>query len=81
MWKLPDLTMGAATASILSEVYLQYIEHREIYNILQHNIVGYFKYVDDIVIVYNHKNRNIQNVLQQCNFTIEQEVHHSTIKS
>ena len=57
--------MGAATTSILSEVYLQYIEHTEIYNILQqHNIVGYFKYVDDILIVYNHKNTNIQNVLQ-----------------
>ena len=64
MWKLPDLTMGAATTSILSEVYLQYIEHTEIYNILQqHNIVGYFKYVDDILIVYNDKNTNIQIIL------------------
>ena len=73
------LAMGPPTSSILSEIYLQYIQHTEMYNILQqHNIIGYFRYVDDILIVYNDKDMNIQNVLEQfnnisptLNFTIE----------
>ena len=64
---------------------MQYTEHTEIYNILQqHNIIGYFRYADDILIVYNDKDTNIQNVLEQfnnisptLNFTIEQEVNNS----
>ena len=79
------LTIGAPTSSILSEIYLKYMEHTEIHNILhQHNIIRYFRYVDDILIVYNHKNTNIQNVLElfnnispTLNFTIEQEVNNS----
>ena len=74
------LAMGGPTSSILSEMYLQYIEHTEIYNILQqHNTIGYFRYVDDILIEYNDKDTNIQNVLKlfnnispTLNFTIEQ---------
>jgi hypothetical protein len=45
------LTMGAPTSSILSEIYLQYIEHNKIFeNLTYHNILGYFRYVDDILI-------------------------------
>ena len=77
--------MGAPTSSILSEIYLQYVEYTEICNILQqHNIICYFRYVDDILIVYNDEDIDIQNVLEQfnnisptLNFTIEQEVNNS----
>ena len=80
-----DLAMGAPTSSILSEIYLQYMEYTEIYNILkQHNIIGYFRYVDNILMVYIDKDTNIQNVLEQfnnisptLNFTVEQEVNNS----
>ena len=80
--------MGAPSSSILSEVYLQFLENTQIYNILlQHQIVGYFRYVDDILIVYNNNNTEIHNnnteihkVLDQFNnisptltFTIEKE--------
>jgi len=45
--------MGAPTSSILSEIYLQYLENTEIFDILlKHHIIGYFRYVDDILIVY-----------------------------
>ena len=79
------LAMGAPTSSILSEIFLQYIEYTEICNIIkQHNIIGYFRYVDDILIVYNDKDTNIQNVLKlfnnispTLNFTIEHEVNNS----
>ena len=77
--------MGAPTSSVLSAIYLQYMEYTEIYSILQqHNIIGYFRYVDDILIVYNDKDTNIQNILEQfdnvyptLNFTVEQEVNNS----
>jgi hypothetical protein len=75
------LAMGAPTSAILSEIYLQYIEHTLLINILNNNnILGYFRYVDDILIVYNKKSTNIDMVLEQfnnlttnLNFTIEKE--------
>jgi len=46
------LAMGAPISSILSEIYLQYIENTVIYDILlKHHIVLYFRYVDDILMV------------------------------
>jgi hypothetical protein len=73
--------MGAPTSAILSEIYLQYIEHTSMYNILtQNNIHGYFRYVDDILLVYDVELINIHNVLKEFNtispklkFTIEEE--------
>jgi hypothetical protein len=75
------LAMGAPTSAILSEAYLQYIEHTCIYNILQkHNIVSYHRYVDDILIIYDSTKTNINNTLVEFNgisktlkFTIEKE--------
>src|SRR5215475_5775315 len=75
------LAMGAPSSSILSEVYLQYIEHTAIYDVLLRNqILGYFRYVDDILIVYSHDKTNINEVLKNFNditptmqFTIEEE--------
>jgi hypothetical protein len=58
------LSMGAPSSSILSEIYLQFIEHNEILKILSdHKIVGYSRYVDDILLLYNHTNTNIEQVL------------------
>jgi hypothetical protein len=73
------LAMGAPTSAVLSEIYLQYIEHTLIINILNsNNILGYLRYVDDILIVYNRESTNIDLVLEQfnnlttnLNFTIE----------
>jgi len=73
--------MGAPSSSILSEVYLQYIEHKAIYDVLLRiQILGYFRYVDDILIVYSHDKTNIKEVLKNFNgiiptmqFTIEEE--------
>ena len=73
--------MGAPSSSILSEIYLQFLQNTHIYNTLpQHQITGYFRYVDDILIVYNNSNTDIHKVLDQFNsisptltFTIETE--------
>jgi hypothetical protein len=71
------LAMGAPTSPILVE-HVQYLEHSGIYNILiHHQIVAYFKYVDDVLITYNNKtdiNKTIQAFSQlqpSPKFTIE----------
>jgi peptide methionine sulfoxide reductase MsrA len=73
------LAMGAPSSPTFSEIHLQYKEHSTIYEILlKHNILGYFRYVDDILIVYDTKQTDITEVLNSFNkathplqFTIE----------
>jgi hypothetical protein len=75
------LAMGAPTSSILSEVYLQNLEHNSIFKILmEQNIVAYFRYVDVILIVYDKNKTNISHMLDLFNklhpklkFTMELE--------
>jgi hypothetical protein len=47
------LPMGAPTSAILAETFIQYLEHTTIWKVLQHRILDYYRYVDDILIVYN----------------------------
>jgi len=58
--------MGATTSSIVSEIYLQYVEHTNIVEVLnQHKILGYFRYVDDFLIVYDNTDTNLVNVVHR----------------
>jgi hypothetical protein len=69
------LAMGAPTSAILSEIYLQQLEHTMTVDILiQNNILGYFRYVDDILIVYNNQLTDIHKVYSDFNSLV------STIK-
>ena len=76
------LAIGAPTSSIFSEIYLQYFENTKIFDILvKHHIIGYFLYVDDILLVYKNNVTNIYEVLDIFNsltptmyFTTEEEV-------
>jgi hypothetical protein len=73
--------MGAPSSSIFSQIFLQFLEHNVILKILSdHNIFSYYRYVDDILIIYNHTTTNIEQVLDAfnniCNniqFTLEKE--------
>jgi hypothetical protein len=75
------LAMGATNSSIFSEIYLQYIENTKFYNILiKHRIEGYFRYVGDILVVYNETKTNTHNILDafkntlpNLNFTLEED--------
>jgi len=47
----------------------------------KHKVVGYFRYVDDILIIYNEKSTNINNMLFEFNtvspkpkFTLELDI-------
>jgi len=62
------LAMGAPTSSILSKVYLQYMENKTIYELLiKHKVEGYFRYVDDILVMYKDDKTNIRRVLEDFN--------------
>jgi len=75
------LAMGATTSPILSEIYLQFLENTKIFDILnEEKIIGYFRYVDDILIIYNENITDVNQVLKSFNdttpsltFTLEQE--------
>ena len=77
------LAMGASSSAVLSEIYLQHLEHTKIVDILkQHDIIGYFRYVDDIVIVYNENStdvneihKTLNNMTPRIKFTLEKETH------
>ena len=62
------LVMGAPSSAILSEVYLQHLEHFKIADILlKHNVIGYFRYVDDILLVYNEECTDINEIYDSFN--------------
>jgi hypothetical protein len=73
--------MGAPTSAILAETFIQHLEHTIIHKILKkHQIIDYYRYVDDILIIYNEHHTNIDNTLDEFNrihpkikFTIEKE--------
>jgi hypothetical protein len=73
--------MGAPTSAILAEIFLQHQEHKHIINLLQkHNIIDYYRYVDDILIIYNEDNTDIDHTLKDFNsihpniqYTIEKQ--------
>ena len=77
--------MGAPTSSIFPEIYLQFLENTAISEILiQHNILGYFRYVDDILIIYRENYTDIlevvnlfNNITPTLSFTIEKENNNS----
>jgi hypothetical protein len=58
--------MDAITSSIVSEMYLQCVEYTNIVDILnQHKKLGYFRYVDDFLMVYHNTDTDIVNVVQR----------------
>jgi hypothetical protein len=59
------LAMGVPTSAILAEIFIQYIEHNHIINILQrHHIIDYYRYVDDIISAYNADCTNMDDTLK-----------------
>jgi len=73
--------MGAPISSIFSEVYLESLQNKEVYYLLiKHNVTGYFRYVDDVLIIYDTSKSNIHVILDDFNklapklkFTLEEE--------
>jgi hypothetical protein len=74
--------MGASSSSIISELFLQYTECNFLAPIVnKHGISGYYRYVDDILILYDSSITNILSILHDFNnihsnlqFTSETEI-------
>jgi len=66
---------------MFKETCITFLIHTKLYNILlQNNVVGYFRYVDDILIVYNDHSTDTDKLLELFNnalptmtFSIEKE--------
>ena len=73
--------MGALSSSILSELYLQHMEHTKAFHTLtKPGVVAYIRYVDDILLIYNRHLIDIEDILSAFNsfspslkFTLELE--------
>jgi hypothetical protein len=53
--------MGAPISAILTEVFIQYVEHKYMYPVLRtREIMAYYRYVDDILIIYDQRETNIE---------------------
>jgi hypothetical protein len=60
--------MAAPMLAILAETFMQYLEHTVISKILnKHQILDYYRYVDNILIIYNTHNTNIENTSEELN--------------
>jgi predicted transcriptional regulator len=75
------LAIGAPNSTIFSTIYLQHLESTKIFDILiKYHLIGYFRYADDVLIIYKNEVTNILEVLESFNiithtmpFTMEEE--------
>jgi hypothetical protein len=75
------LAMGAPTSGIIAEYFLQHLEDTHITHLSRkHNIVAHFRYVDDILLIYDSQHtdtnsitRDFNNIHTNMKFTAETE--------
>jgi hypothetical protein len=75
------LAVGAPNSGFLAEFFLQNCEQVHISHLSDiHKIIRYFRYVDDILIIYDTNHTDVHNILEDFNtihpklkFTAEQE--------
>ena len=62
------LAMGAPSSGIISEIFLHHIEHTHLpYLAQKHKLVNYFRYVDDVLLIYDSLHTDIQAILHDFN--------------
>jgi hypothetical protein len=75
------LAMGAPSSVVLSEIFIQGLEHNQLCQTLtKHKVINYFRYVDDTLKIHDKTKTNIDKVLTEFNnlyenlqFTVEKE--------
>ena len=56
--------MGAPSSSILSEIFLQHVEHLHLPRLThKHKLTNYFRYIGDIPLIYDSSHTGIQSIL------------------
>jgi hypothetical protein len=62
------LAMGAPSAGLISEIFLQKMEHRHQTRLsTKHKIIEYIRYVDDILLIFDSNHTDIQAILSDFN--------------
>jgi len=62
------LAMGAPSSTIISEIFLRHTEHTNLPHLTQkHKLVKYFRYVDDVLLIYNSQHTDIRSLLHDFN--------------
>jgi hypothetical protein len=62
------LAMGAPSSSIISELFLQHLEQTKLPHIAHKlKLLNYFRYVDDILIVFDSQHTNINEITKEFN--------------
>jgi hypothetical protein len=57
------VAMGSPISSIVAEIYLQYYEQRLVKHCLENKrILSYYRYVDDILIIFHSRLVNIEQI-------------------
>ena len=70
------LAMGAPTSGLIAEFFLQNLENIHLAHIAEkHKITGYFRYIDDILLIYDSDHTNIQDIANDFNTTPQPEIH------
>jgi len=60
--------MGAPTSGLIAEFFLQNLENTHLAHLTEkHKITGYFRYVDDILLIYYPDHTNIQDITDDFN--------------
>jgi hypothetical protein len=67
--------MGAPSSSIISEIFLQLIEHTHLPHITRkHRLVNYARYVEDILLIYDSQHTELHSILHDFN-SLHQNLH------
>jgi hypothetical protein len=69
------LAIGAPSSSIISEIFLQYIENTHLPHLTQkHRLVNYVRYIDDILLIYDSQHTDLHSILHDFN-SLHQNLH------
>jgi len=62
------LAMGVPTSGLISEFFLQNLEHLHLTHLSnKRKIINYLRYIDDILLIFDSNHTNIQNILDDFN--------------
>jgi hypothetical protein len=62
------LAMGAPSSGLIAELFLQHTGNAHLARLSQkHRIIDYFRYVDDILLIFDPNHSDIQSVLTDFN--------------
>jgi len=62
------LAMGAPSSGLIAEIFLQHMEHLHLAHLTHsHRIINYWRYVDDILLAFDPKGTNIQEIVYDFN--------------